>query len=206
MRLKSENELLSLLCLIYPKSAYPKVKRIARTPISPDIDLLRVEEEPFNEKAPLPLFKRRRLTGYEVKLLKYSKRSKNFPLAPFYEALGEALCYLQHGVHRTNVVLGTEYVLDKEDTQQSNEYRRITEYVLNMGATLKDFCHHIGIYWFDWEWGSLTTMAAHAEEDYQINPKLSKAYKRESLQRLQFSYAKKFLRNALKRTPPWPEG
>jgi hypothetical protein len=78
---------------------YPKVTAIPRgNRISPDIDLLSV-----NENAQPPNAK---ISGWEVKLLRYRKTENDIPLDPFYSGLGQALCYFQHGIDRVLLVLG----------------------------------------------------------------------------------------------------
>jgi len=81
-------------------TAYPKITSIPKgTRISPDIDLLTIYKS--SDKTAL--------TGFEMKLV---NQRRNI-LGPFYAALGQALCYLQHGLDQTYVVMGC-YGLDEE--------------------------------------------------------------------------------------------
>lgn len=50
--------------------------------------------------------RRKIVTGYELKLLKYNKRWKRANFSLLYSGIGQALLYLQHGVHRSYLVLG----------------------------------------------------------------------------------------------------
>jgi hypothetical protein len=71
---------------------YPKVTTIAKTRLTPDIDLLKIEhpsgKEPF-------------IVGYEVKLL-----GKKEIFNPFYAGLGEVLCYFQYGIDQAWLLIG----------------------------------------------------------------------------------------------------
>jgi len=71
---------------------YPKVTTIARTKLTPDIDLLRIER-PYG-KEPL-------IIGYETKVL-----GKKHIFDRFYTGVGEVLCYFRYGVSQAWLVIG----------------------------------------------------------------------------------------------------
>lgn len=84
-----------LLLLLYSNELgekYPKVTTIARTKLTPDIDLLRIER-PYGRE---PL-----IIGYETKVL-----GKKRVFDPFYTGLGETLCYFRYGVSQAWLIIG----------------------------------------------------------------------------------------------------
>lgn len=93
-RFKTEEELLKS---ILPYGAYRKVSAIGGKKIVPDIDILEIQTVSESQS---------RLTGYEVKLMKFDKRSKGLSWTTFYNGIGQALLYLKNGVHRAILVLG----------------------------------------------------------------------------------------------------
>ena len=97
-RFKTEDELLkAVLHSIAPYNIYPKVSAIGGKKISPDIDILQIERISQNQF---------QLIGYEIKLIKFDKRSKGLSWNSFYSGIGQALLYLKNGVHRAFLVLG----------------------------------------------------------------------------------------------------
>ena len=93
-RFKAEDELLKS---VLPYGAYPKVSAIGGKRISPDIDILEVQKVSQTQS---------RLIGYELKLMKFDKRSKGLGWNSFYSGIGQALLYLKNGVHQAGLVLG----------------------------------------------------------------------------------------------------
>ena len=93
-RFKTEDELLKS---VLPYGAYPKVSAIGGKKITPDIDILEVQRVSQSQS---------RLIGYEVKLMKFDKRSNGLGRNNFYSGIGQALLYLKNGVHQTGLVLG----------------------------------------------------------------------------------------------------
>jgi len=85
-RFDNEDHLLLWLYTYEPEEKYPKVTTIARTKLTPDIDLLRIER-PYG-KEPIVI-------GYETKLL-----GKKRIFDPFYKGLGETLCYFRYGINQ----------------------------------------------------------------------------------------------------------
>jgi len=87
-----EDHLLLLLYIRELGEKYPKVTTIAKTKLTPDIDLLRIEssygKEPF-------------IIGYETKVLG-GKRIFD----AFYKGLGETLCYFNYGINQAWLVVG----------------------------------------------------------------------------------------------------
>ena len=94
LEISSEDDLLAHLMKKHELGQFAKVTRISTLPISPEIDLLNINER---EKI---------VTGYELKLLKYNKRLKRVNFNLLYSGIGQALLYYQHGVHRSYLVLG----------------------------------------------------------------------------------------------------
>ena len=123
LRFDNEEHLLLWLYTYEPLGEkYPKVTTIARTKLSPDIDLLRIERLPGKE----PL-----IVGYEVKVL-----GKRRVYNSFYTGLGEVLCYFRYGVDRAWLIIGIpeEAPNEVEDKLEEawvslKEYRVIPKYV-----------------------------------------------------------------------------
>ena len=93
-RFKSEEELLKSVLRSLPYEVYPKVSAIGGSKINPDIDILqisRVSETP-------------RLIGYELKLMKFDKRTKGLSWDAFYKGIGQSLLYLKNGVQHAVLV------------------------------------------------------------------------------------------------------
>jgi|BEDMetMinimDraft_2_1075160.scaffolds.fasta_scaffold00786_4 hypothetical protein len=97
IRFKAEEELLKAVLHSLHDDVYPKVSAIGGKKINPDIDILQIERLPQNQF---------RLVGYEIKLIKFDKRSRGLSWNNFYSGLGQALLYLENGVHRACLVLG----------------------------------------------------------------------------------------------------
>jgi len=97
-RFKTEDELLkAVLHSLAAYNVYPKVSAIGGKKISPDIDILQIERTTQNQF---------QLVGYEIKLVKFDKRSKGLSWNSLYSGIGQALLYLKNGVHRAFLVLG----------------------------------------------------------------------------------------------------
>ena len=71
---------------------YPKIRRIAGDPISPEIDLLDVNQR---EKV---------IKGYEFKILNCKTRDANY--RRIREGIGQAILYFQYGVDVSYIVFG----------------------------------------------------------------------------------------------------
>lgn len=91
-RFDNEDHLLLWLYAHVLEEKYPEVTTIARTKLTPDIDLLRIER-PYG-KEPIVI-------GYETKVL-----GKKRIFDPFYTGLGETLCYFRYGVNQAWLVIG----------------------------------------------------------------------------------------------------
>lgn len=96
-RFKTEDELVSSILRSLPYDAYPKVSAVGGKRIVPDIDILQVQKVSQTQF---------RLVGYEVKLMKFDKRSQGLSWSSFYSGIGQAFLYLRNGVHRAVLVLG----------------------------------------------------------------------------------------------------
>jgi|GEM_PF-705022 hypothetical protein len=95
-RFKSEEDLLKSVLQSLPFDVYPRVSAIAGKKINPDIDILQINR----------VSDYHRLIGYELKLMKFDKRSKGLSWEAFYKGIGQALLYLKNGVHRVFLILG----------------------------------------------------------------------------------------------------
>lgn len=89
---------------------YPKVTTIARTKLTPDIDLLCIKKryEPYHEKIII--------IGYEAKVLG-KKRIFN----QFYMGLGEVLCYFRYGINQAWLVIGIPRNVPKDAKNKIEE-------------------------------------------------------------------------------------
>ncbi len=108
VRFRTEEDLLKscLRSLSYSYGVYPKVSAIGGKKINPDIDILQIEKTSQN---------RFRLIGYEIKLMKFNKKSKGLSWNSFYSGIGQALLYLKNGVHRAVLVLGFHENIPNDD-------------------------------------------------------------------------------------------
>ncbi|MEM2228391.1 MAG: hypothetical protein QXR82_06300 [Candidatus Bathyarchaeia archaeon] len=97
-RFKNEKELLkAILNSLSYAEVYPRVTAIGGGKIIPDIDILQIDRISHNQY---------RLTGLEIKLVKFDKKSKGLSWSSFYSGIGQALLSLKNGVHRVGLVLG----------------------------------------------------------------------------------------------------
>ncbi len=97
-RFETETELLKSVLLYLGKiNVYPKVSAIAGKKINPDIDILQIKRVSQNRYG---------LVGYEIKLMKFDKRSKGLSWNVLYQGVGQALLYFLNGIHRAVLVLG----------------------------------------------------------------------------------------------------
>ena len=89
-----EDDLLAYFMQKYRLGEFAKVNRISTIVISPDIDLLSINEY------------QKIVTGYEFKLLRYRKNWKRVDFAPMYKGIGQAFSYFQFGVDKSYLILG----------------------------------------------------------------------------------------------------
>lgn len=97
VRFKTEGEFLKAVLRSLPFDVYPRVTAIGGRKIHPDIDILQIKG--ISEH-------RYRLIGYELKLIKFDRRSKGLSWNAFYTGIGQALLYLKNGVHQAFLLLG----------------------------------------------------------------------------------------------------
>jgi hypothetical protein len=149
-RFKTEDELLKSILSVLPYDAYPKISAIGGKKITPDIDILevrKVSESQFQ------------LLGYEVKLIKFDKRSKGLSWASFYNGIGQALLYLKNGVHQAILVLGFhESVPDDKLIDEFNNWLWHNKVLLKI------------------IFGSHLSVAVHLYEGSQISPLIGSAH------------------------------
>ena len=99
----NEDGLLAHLMEKYKLGRFAKVSQISTVKISPDIDLLAINE--------IDKF----VTGYEFKLLRYHKGWNKVNFTPVYTGIGQTFLYLQHGVNRSYLVLGLSSSIPDND-------------------------------------------------------------------------------------------
>jgi hypothetical protein len=102
-----EDHLLLWLYLNESGEKYPKVTIIARTKLTPDIDLLRIEKQYGKEPV---------VIGYEAKIL---GRKRIFD--PFYAGLGEVLCYFRYGINQAWLVTGVPNDVPENEIERLKE-------------------------------------------------------------------------------------
>jgi hypothetical protein len=150
---------------------YPKVTAIAKTRLTPDIDLLKIEQlygkEPF-------------IVGYEVKLL---GRKEIFN--PFYAGLGEALCYFQYGVDQVWLLIG---IPRNAPNDTENRIRKIWDFLKNSNNVPT----YLGLRLLR---ERMSPIDINPEGKFYASSENAK-YMRESLLKKQFSWAKRWLKDA----------
>jgi hypothetical protein len=110
-RFKTEDELLEEVLHSLAYDVYPKVSTIGGRKIYPDIDILEIKRIPPKVQ----------LIGYEIKLVKFDKRSKGLSLNSLYSGIGQALLYLKNGVHQAFLLLGFHESIT--DDKLNDEFR-----------------------------------------------------------------------------------
>jgi hypothetical protein len=176
-RFKTEEELLKEVLCSLAYDVYPKVSAIDGRKINPDIDILQIERISQD---------RFRLMGYEIKLVKFDKRSKGISWNSFYSGIGQALLYLKHGVHRAFLVLGFHESIP--DDKMIDEFR---EWLRNKKDLLKRIIgKHISIDTYLYKGSSLIYPIIEAEYDFYSSDKEVELLSNELLQR-KFTFNKK---------------
>jgi len=89
-----EDQLLRYINTKWHLGEFGKIYGISTNKISPDIDLLRLEQST------------RTVIGYEFKIINYHKAWKRANLTPIYTGIGQTLTYFNFGVDISNLVLG----------------------------------------------------------------------------------------------------
>lgn len=84
----------------HPLRRYPNITKIGGVSISPDIDLLDIDQA------------NKVLTGYEFKLLKFKKAPSNY--LRIRDGMAEAIQYFQFGIDRAYMVLGISSRIPKK--------------------------------------------------------------------------------------------
>jgi hypothetical protein len=176
-RFKTEEELLKEVLRSLAYKVYPKVSAIGGKKISPDIDILQIERVSQNQF---------RLVGYEIKLVKFDKRSKGLGWNSFYSGIGQALLYLKNGVHRAVLVLGFHENIP--DDKLIDEFR---EWLWNKKDLLKRIIgNYVSIDTYLYKGGSLTSPIIKAEYDFYPSDKEVELLSNELLQG-KFTFNKK---------------
>ena len=121
--IQDEDDLQFHLMKTFGLGEFAKVNRISTIEISPDIDLLDVNES------------QKLVTGYEFKLLKYRKNWKKVDLNPVYQGIGQALSYLNFGVDKSYLVLGLSREIPNESLSRAMKKIEETIAVFNMLKT-----------------------------------------------------------------------
>jgi len=102
-RVQSEDDLVRHVGTKWDLGHFCKVFQISTVKISPDIDLLQINQST------------RTVTGYEFKLIKYHKGWKKANLVPVYAGLGQMFSYFNFGVDQSVLVIGLSHEIPKKD-------------------------------------------------------------------------------------------
>lgn len=103
---------------------YGKIYGISTFRISPDIDLVHIDESSGT------------VTGYEFKLLTYHKGWRRPNFLPLYSGIGQAMSYFQFGVDRSYLVLGISKKIPKSSVHPTMD---MIDGVLSVFVNLKTF-------------------------------------------------------------------
>lgn len=191
MEVRNEDDLLLMLYKEKLKSSYgfkvfPKVSEIPKgkeNAITPDIDLLEVRPRKQIETAVANVI------GYEVKFLRYRKKSKSFNLSGFYKGLGQVLCYFQHGVQRAYLVIGLSEAPKDIIEKTKNHIQKIWEFLENRFSPIKNYVS-IEIRSPPYEKEPLVSIPPHL---FPVTTDKDIKHKHSCLIRLEFTWAKKWL-------------
>jgi len=175
-RFRSEEELLKSVLHSLPFEVYPKVSAIAGNKINPDIDILqicRVSESQY------------KLIGFELKLMKFDRRSRGLGWDTFYKGIGQALLYLKSGVHRTVLVLGFH-----ENVPNDEMIENFRKWLWNKKELLSQMLgNYISVETYLYERGSISAIV-EAKYDFYPSDKETKFFSDALLQR-KFTFNKK---------------
>jgi len=193
---------------------YAMVSGISTLKISPDIDLLQV-----NEQKQIGL-EQGVVIGYEVKLLKYRKNWKRVDFSSFYKGIGQAISYFQFGVDKSILVLGMSNGIPAESVSSAlSKIESIIESfstLRTLDTRIRKYFHdahketpmlegiknmlsetHCGwncfgiIVWTGYDNLLMTKMSAEQYFPIYLNKKLT--HRKECLLRKEFKYDKNFL-------------
>ena len=214
MYIENEDDLVAHLMEHFNLGQFAMVSGISTLKISPDIDLLDINEQgQIGTEQGIVI-------GYEVKLLKYRKNWKRVDFSSFYKGIGQALSYFQFGVDKSILILGMpndiptesvsstmskiESVIESFSTLRTLD-AKIRKYFDNSfkktpmlegvkGMLLETHCgwNCFGIIvWTGYDNLLMTKMNAEQYFPIYLNKKLK--HRKECLLRKEFKYDKKFL-------------
>lgn len=168
----------------YPKVTYiPKGKRIA-----PDIDLLTINS---HRKPPL-------IVGFEFKLLKYDKRSKDISFYPFYTGLGQAMCYLQKGIDRVCLVIGCFNIPEDRLNLLDKIENKLNETCEFICETFDSFSSYLAVDLVRQD-REFSIGIKQPKRIFPVNSYEDIKHKRECMLRKEFSWGKRWLKQIMKK-------
>ena len=184
-QIQNENEFLFMLCeKKKTEEVYPKVTAIPRGHrITPDIDLLEIKR--YGDVHTI---------GYELKLLKFNKKTMDVPFTPFYTGLGEATCYFQHGVERVHLIIGCYLVPQDHLDLLDKIEKRLEEICKLMKESVLVISPHLGIEFYRQDRNYSITLKP-TEGKFYVSVHEDIQHKRECLLRKEFSWGRTWLRN-----------
>lgn len=118
--IRDESNLQAYIMRKFRLGEFALVKHISTIKVSPEIDLLDVNE---NQKL---------VTGFEFKLLRYHRGWKKVNFYPLYQGIGQALSYFNFGVDKSYLVLGLSRGIPKESLSRTMKKIDETIAVFNM--------------------------------------------------------------------------
>ena len=179
-RFKNEKELLKEIINSLPYDVYPRVSAIGGKRITPDIDILQIERTSQGQY---------RAVGYEVKLMKFNKRSKGLSWIGFYSGIGQTLLLLKNGVQRAGLILGFHESIP--DDKLIEDFRN---WLWDNKELLKRILgNYISVSLYLYHRGSLST-PIEASSDFYVSDESIRLLSEELLQR-KFTFDKGPLRD-----------
>jgi len=152
IRFGSEEQLLRSIRSSLGFDSYPRVTAIAGSKIYPDIDILQISRVSGDQS---------RLTGYELKLMRFDKRSGGLGLDSLYKGIGQAFWYLRNGVHRAVLALGFHQNIPNDDMIESFQ-KGLWESREQLGRILGGYVS-IGVFLYE---GSSLQLEVEAKSDF----------------------------------------
>lgn len=187
--IKSESELIFKLHKIASSSfcsgdfliritSIPKGERI-----TPDLDLVCIQR--YKQNSPI--------IAWEVKLVR-----KEDPFKYFYQGLGQALCYFQHGINKVYLLVGCFKGFDKSTTNKiQNEIGKLCNFL----KTYHLIPPYFGVQIISNSYKYLQTIL-EAEIEFSLTNENCK-HKRECLLRGEYEYAKKWYKKKEEKYKDW---
>ncbi len=142
MALKNEKDFESYLIKNYGTkfgmNLFPLVSRIGGEIISPEIDLLKIEQTGINKAF---------ITGYEFKFLDSKKADVNYKR--IHAGIGQALMYFQYGIDRCYLVIGISKRLDdRTRVKVMSKYATLKGLMRNLESLHSKPLDYLGVWLF----------------------------------------------------------